>query len=60
MALSNRGRNALAAVGLEKLILESAIPMKGRLLHDLKGRTTSVPYDALTGQVSTNFLKFFI
>ncbi|NP_001034500.1 kynurenine 3-monooxygenase [Tribolium castaneum] len=50
MALSNRGRKALRAVGIEKIILESAIPMKGRLLHDLKGRTTSVPYDALTGQ----------
>jgi 2-polyprenyl-6-methoxyphenol hydroxylase-like FAD-dependent oxidoreductase len=51
MALSNRGRRALAAVGLEDLILESAIPMKGRMLHDLEGRTKSVPYDARSGQV---------
>ncbi|XP_068911271.1 kynurenine 3-monooxygenase [Tenebrio molitor] len=61
MALSNRGRRALAAVGLEDLILESAIPMKGRMLHDLEGRTKSVPYDARSGQciysINRNYLN---
>lgn len=51
LALSTRGRKALAAVGLEDTLLEHGIPMRGRMLHDLKGRTRFVPYDALKNQV---------
>uniref|UniRef100_A0A1B0DR24 Kynurenine 3-monooxygenase n=1 Tax=Phlebotomus papatasi TaxID=29031 RepID=A0A1B0DR24_PHLPP len=45
LALSARGRKALAKVGLEEAILEHGIPMRGRMLHDLNGRRRIVPYD---------------
>lgn len=51
LALSARGRKALAKVGLEEKLLEHGIPMRGRMLHDLKGRTQFVPYDPTTNQV---------
>ncbi len=44
LALSNRGIKALEDVGIAKDVLKSAIPMKGRMLHDLKGNLTFVPY----------------
>lgn len=54
LALSARGRKALTEVGLESVLLEHGIPMKGRMLHDVKGRTTFVPYDRNNSQVSLN------
>lgn len=51
LALSARGRKALAKIGLEKKILEHGIPMRGRMLHDLNGNTEFVPYDPNTDQV---------
>lgn len=50
LALSARGRKALAEVGLEETLLNHGIPMKGRMLHDLKGNRKIVPYDANTNQ----------
>ncbi|XP_062543065.1 kynurenine 3-monooxygenase [Armigeres subalbatus] len=50
LALSARGRKALAEVGLEDALLQHGIPMKGRMLHDLKGNRKIVPYDANTNQ----------
>lgn len=51
LSLSTRGRQALAAVGLEQTLLKHGIPMRGRMLHDIQGRTRMVPYDAVTNQV---------
>ena len=39
MALSTRGLHALEEVGLREAILERAIPMKGRMIHDREGGT---------------------
>ncbi|KAJ6641160.1 Kynurenine 3-monooxygenase [Pseudolycoriella hygida] len=50
LALSARGRRALTEVGLEDVLLDHGIPMRGRMLHDIKGRTTFVPYDRNTNQ----------
>ncbi|XP_026841877.1 kynurenine 3-monooxygenase [Drosophila persimilis] len=50
LALSQRGRKALAAVGLEQEVLSTAIPMRGRMLHDVAGRTSVVLYDPCTQQ----------
>lgn len=50
LALSARGRRALAEVGLEHVLLEHGIPMRGRMLHDRMGRRTCVPYDPVTNQ----------
>ena len=44
LALSHRGINALHSAGLEKILLENAIPMKGRMVHDTKGNTNFQPY----------------
>ncbi|HWZ22316.1 MAG TPA: NAD(P)/FAD-dependent oxidoreductase [Cytophagaceae bacterium] len=44
LALSHRGIHALQKAGLEKIILENAIPMKGRMVHDVKGQTNFQPY----------------
>ncbi|XP_059612917.1 kynurenine 3-monooxygenase [Phlebotomus argentipes] len=50
LALSVRGRKALAAVGLEDVILKHAIPMRGRMIHDLNGKRRIVPYDKTKNQ----------
>ncbi|KAH8325179.1 hypothetical protein KR074_009069, partial [Drosophila pseudoananassae] len=50
LALSQRGRKALAAVGLEQKVLDTAIPMRGRMLHDTRGNTRVVIYDPCTQQ----------
>lgn len=59
LALSVRGRKALARVGLEQKILEHAIPMRGRLLHDVNGQKRIVPYDSNTNQVCIVFMIYF-
>ena len=44
LALSHRGIKALEKVQVASEILKQAIPMYGRLLHDLEGELTFVPY----------------
>jgi kynurenine 3-monooxygenase len=44
LALSTRGLVALEEVGLADIIRESAIPMKGRMMHDVKGNLSFLPY----------------
>ncbi len=51
LAVTARGLKALAEVGLKDRILEIAIPMKGRMLHDLDGKTTFVPYGQKESEV---------
>jgi kynurenine 3-monooxygenase len=44
LALSDRGLLALEAAGIKQAILEVAIPMRGRIMHGLDGKTTYQPY----------------
>ena len=44
LALSNRGWRPLAEVGLEEELKKLIIPMKGRMMHDLKGNLSFQPY----------------
>ncbi len=44
LALSNRGIRALEEVGLAEEIKTEAIPMHGRIIHDLQGKTNFQPY----------------
>lgn len=44
LALSTRGIKALAKVGLDKAVLEQAIPMNGRMMHDTAGELAYQPY----------------
>ncbi len=46
LALSDRGLKALHAVGLEEEIRKMAIPMHGRMIHHLDGKTELQPYGA--------------
>lgn len=44
LALSNRGIKALEEVGLGVVLRQAAIPMHGRMMHDLHGKLTFQPY----------------
>ena len=44
LALSKRGLRALNKIGLKEKILESCIPMKGRMIHPIDGETFFSPY----------------
>src|SRR5690349_9084038 len=49
LALSTRGIKALEEVGLAETLKKVAIPMHGRVMHDLQGNLTFQPYGK-TGQ----------
>ncbi len=44
LALSERGWRALREVGISNLVFPIGIPMRGRMMHDLKGNLTFQPY----------------
>lgn len=44
LALSDRGWKAIKGAGIEKEIMEMAIPMKGRMMHSLDGKLNFQPY----------------
>jgi kynurenine 3-monooxygenase len=44
LAISTRGLAALERVGLDKKLLEVAVPMRGRIVHALDGSLTFQPY----------------
>jgi len=44
LALSHRGWKALAAIGVENDIRKIALPMEGRIIHDVNGRTQFFAY----------------
>ncbi|MCW5907755.1 MAG: FAD-dependent monooxygenase [Chitinophagales bacterium] len=44
LALSHRGWKALKKTGLDKTANAIAIPMKGRMIHQLSGSTDFIPY----------------
>lgn len=44
LALSNRGWKALEGAGIKKEVEAIAIPMPGRMMHDLEGNLTFQPY----------------
>ena len=44
MALSVRGRTALAYIDCEDIIVQNGISMRARMLHDLNCHKQAVPY----------------
>ena len=50
LALSDRGIMALREVGMDAYMLKEAVPMKGRLIHTLKGETNFQPYSGRQGE----------
>jgi kynurenine 3-monooxygenase len=45
LALSTRGIHALEQLGLADEVLQNAIPMRGRMIHDRSGELHFAPYD---------------
>ncbi|MBI4568636.1 MAG: FAD-dependent monooxygenase [Planctomycetes bacterium] len=45
LAISARGIDALARVGLAEAIMRHAVPMRGRMVHDANGARHFQPYD---------------
>src|SRR2546430_16290768 len=45
LALSTRGIHALEQLGIADKVLQSAIPMRGRMIHDKSGELHFAPYD---------------
>ena len=44
LAVTARGLRALEEVGLKAEVMKIAIPMKGRMIHDVEGKTSFLPY----------------
>ena len=44
LALTSRGWRALEEIGLKDKVMEIAIPMKGRMVHDLEGKLSFFAY----------------
>ncbi len=44
LAISTRGIEALAGVGLDRAVLDRAVPMRGRMIHAVDGARTFQPY----------------
>jgi kynurenine 3-monooxygenase len=44
LALSARALHALSEVGLAEPVLAGAVPMRGRMMHDVDGKLTFQPY----------------
>lgn len=52
LALSSRGLGALEKAGLLERVLALAVPMRGRMIHDLRGRTAFQPYGTEAGHAN--------
>ncbi len=50
LALSNRGIAALKEVGMDEYMLSQAVPMYGRMIHNLDGTTKLLPYSGRQGE----------
>lgn len=51
LALSTRGITALKQAGLDLVVKDNCIPMKGRMVHNRDGKLTEIPYDAVENKV---------
>jgi kynurenine 3-monooxygenase len=52
LALSARGLGALERAGLLDRVLALAVPMRGRMIHDLRGHTVFQPYGTEAGHAN--------
>jgi kynurenine 3-monooxygenase len=51
LALAERGLNALRRAGLADRVQPLLIPMRGRIIHDVDGTTTTLPYGQRPSEV---------
>ncbi|MCH2134873.1 MAG: FAD-dependent monooxygenase, partial [Phycisphaerales bacterium] len=50
LALSARGLQALDRIGLKQQVLDTVVPMHGRIMHDQHGRTVYSAYSYVEGE----------
>src|SRR6476469_7470515 len=50
LALSDRGIAALREVGMDEYMLAEAVPMYGRMIHSVSGKTKLLPYSGRKGE----------
>ena len=50
LALSDRGIAALREVGMDEYMLREAVPMFGRMVHSIDGKTNLLPYSGRQGE----------
>lgn len=50
LALSDRGIQALKLIGLEDIVQSDGIPMRGRMIHDVDGKTSFYSYSGRSGE----------
>jgi len=50
LALSARGIEALERIGLKQQVLDEAVPMRGRMMHDREGNQAFSPYSIIPGE----------
>ncbi|QYO66252.1 FAD-dependent oxidoreductase [Leptolyngbya sp. 7M] len=50
LALSDRGIAALREIGMDEFMLNEAVPMYGRMIHDPAGTTKLLPYSGREGE----------
>ncbi|MDG2200372.1 MAG: NAD(P)/FAD-dependent oxidoreductase [Phycisphaerales bacterium] len=50
LALSARGLEALDRIGLKQVVLDTVVPMRGRMMHDEKCNTAYSPYSHVPGE----------
>ena len=50
LALSARGLEALDRIGLKDQVLDEAVPMKGRMMHDREGKKAFSAYSIIPGE----------
>jgi hypothetical protein len=60
MALSVRGRTALAYIDCEDIIVQNGISMRARMLHDLNCNKQAVPYGTRPEHVIRKNHKIFV
>lgn len=51
LVITSRGIKAVEKVGLKDKVMALTLPIKGRMLHDVEGQTTYVPYGQKEGEV---------
>lgn len=45
LAISHRGISALKRLNLDYIVQQQAIPMRARMIHNMQGKRTAIPYD---------------
>lgn len=59
LSISERGKRALKIAGVDREVLRTALPLKGRMLHLSNGKINAIPYDPHQNQVKCLLIKVY-